>query len=190
MSFLSETPDIKSNDPPAMGGSKPCRRRHRLQTLLLASIFIATCGVIVATAKNYYLFLIMPEGKRLSLFWERDYKMLQEKNLLPPEAQNLKSFSIITTSELTQIWKKNLQIPFTTKKNGKYKMEVLLMGLEEPELRGAVIQMNIATIKDDNHVWELGRTYSLKLTPIEIWIRQNISELLPNTLKLPLKSKK
>lgn len=173
----SSSNDYERKTTASNGDSETNHIPGRLKVLLIFIVMIS-CGLIVVTAKNYFLFLTMPEGKKISLFWERDYKMLQQRNFLPPEAGDLRSFKIIATSELTKKWSKDLQVPFSTKKKGKYKMEVLLMGMEEPEWRGAVIEMNITSINDDNHVWELGRTYSLKLTPMEVEIHNGIKKLL------------
>ena len=155
-------------------GTPPVQRR--LQALLLF-VVILIAGITLVLTKNYYHYLTMSEPERITFLWQRDFNNLNERNLLPPEIQDLKSFRFVTTSPLTKQWQPEIQVPFSTKKSGKHQMEILMMALEEADIRGAVIQMNITTIKGDDHVWELGRTYSLRLQPLEQKLVQNLKFL-------------
>lgn len=173
----ASTDDSTQPDAPSSSeevGSPPVQRR--LQALLLF-VVILIAGITLVLTKNYYHYLTMSEPERITFLWKRDFNTLSERQLLPPEMQDLKSFRFITTSPLTKQWHPEIQVPFTTKKGGKHQMEILLMALEEEDIRGAVIQMNISTIKGDNHVWELGRTYSLRLQPLEQKLVQNLKFL-------------
>lgn len=142
------------------------RTRPFFRFLFLINL-LALLGFVLITSKNYYHYLTMSEPERISFLWQRDFELLEISGVLPPEIQDLKSIDLIGTSQLSKSWIQNIKIPIEKKSNGHHKMEILVMGLEEPEFRGAVIQMNISEIKSNNHVWELGRTYSLKIAPWE-----------------------
>lgn len=106
--------------------------------------------------------LEMTEAQRISRFWSLDMAKLGREDHLHTGFNSLKSFEFFTPSELATEWAKNLEVPFTTRDDGKYHLEILVLSHEDEGERAVVIQMDLVDLETNNLVWEVGRTYSLE----------------------------
>jgi hypothetical protein len=100
------------------------------------------------------------QSQTLSKLWSEDIENLEAKKILPPALHDLKEVEWITPDPQAKDWAKHLRLPFELKKDGQYRLELLVLSQHDGPLL-AVIQHHLIHIKSGNSVWELGRTYNL-----------------------------
>lgn len=110
---------------------------------------------------EFSTFYRQPLVKRFSELWIRDVAKLKQAGVLPPGMSDLKSIEISAATDLTQSWKPDLVIPFSSDAKGHFHLEILLLSWEEGAKEGAIVQYNLIDLRSKDMIWELGRTFVL-----------------------------
>lgn len=127
---------------------------------LWVALFLVSTGFLTLELHKE---LEMTEPQRISRFWRLDMQKLRDENHLHTGLVQLKSIEFFTPSELAKAWSEIIEVPFATREDGKYHLEILILSHEDEGERAVVIQMDLVDLETNNLVWELGRTYSLEL---------------------------
>lgn len=94
--------------------------------------------------------------------WEEDVHNLEASPKLPKAWFDVKELEITGGTPETKSWLRRIHVPLKTKKDGHYKLEVLVVAWEEEGKQGALVQYNLTDLKTQNMIWELGRTFILR----------------------------
>jgi hypothetical protein len=131
--------------------------RGRLASLLLC----VSVGIVAYVCLDFWSARNGPLYKRLERQWQDDVDNLEASHKLPGPWFDVRDLEMYGGTPESRNWIKRIHIPIKTKKDGHYKMEVLLVAWEEDGKRGALVQYNLVDLKSGNNIWELGRTYIL-----------------------------
>jgi hypothetical protein len=123
---------------------------------LAVALWVAWFGLDV----NYWL---APPHDKMNISWSRDVRLLEESGRLPPQWTEIKDISIRADNSPIQDWLMALKAPIRRNPNGQYRLDVFLIHLIEGNRYGAVIQYNLVDLRDENTIWEAGRTLKLGL---------------------------
>jgi len=130
-------------------------RRLHLLFLCLAA------GVLAYVVLDYWDARNAPLFKRFERQWREDVEDLEASKKLPAGWHDVKDLEIFGGTPETKEWLARIKVPLTTKKDGKHKLEVLVVAWEENGIRGALVQYDLVELKSKNNIWELGRTLIL-----------------------------
>lgn len=108
---------------------------------------------------------------------------MQEKHQLPEQWNSVREVELVPGDDLSKEWLKHLQVPIVLKKDGGFRLQVMLVPWEEDGKHGALMQYDMEDLSSPNHntVWELSRTFILSDNN-ETWLSEFEKEL-PISLK-------
>ena len=134
--------------------------------LLLASI----ASIIWLAAVYFNLgFWIAPPNQKFLRSWSEDIQLLENtKNALPKEWHQIREISVKADNSPIQDWlqikgwEESLKKPIPIDpKNGQFRLEIFLIHWIEGYRYGIVVQYNLVDLRNNNTIWELGRTLKL-----------------------------
>src|SRR5690606_13428630 len=98
-----------------------------------------------------------------------DLGSLEKQGLLPKEWASIKEVRFQPTSEVSRAWIEANKPVFKTNPQGEYLLEVVVLDWtdEEEGGSGAILQMSLIRLSDNEKIYELGRTYTLNDTKAE-----------------------
>jgi hypothetical protein len=126
--------------------------------LVVSALAVALWVAWFGLDANYWL---APPHDKMNLSWSRDVRLLEESGRLPTQWNEIKEISIRADNSPIQDWLSGLEAPIRRNPNGQYRLEVFLIHMIEGNRYGAVIQYNLVDLKNDNTIWEAGRTLKL-----------------------------
>lgn len=126
--------------------------------LIAASVLIALLLTFTALRLDYWL---APPNEKFVRSWQDDIALLQESKRFPQEWYEIKEVNIRSDNSPAQEWIENLKAPITLNPNGTYRLNVFVIHWLEDIRYGVVVQYNLVDLRNNNTVWELGRTFKL-----------------------------
>ena len=124
-------------------------------------------GVIIICAVVFMLyalkinFWLAKPAEKMAMTWSEDLKLLENSRKLPPQWKEIKEVSIKADNSEIQNWLKDLHPDIPMIKTGNYRLEVFLVFLIEGYRYGVVAQYHLVDLRNNNTVWEDGRTFKL-----------------------------
>jgi hypothetical protein len=118
-------------------------------------------GIIAYVCLDFWSMRNAPLPMRLERQWRDDVEQLEASKKLPPGWFDVKDIEVYGGSPETKDWLKQIQVPLSTKKDGHFKLDVLVVAWEEEGKRGTMVQYDLVDLKSGNNIWELGRTLIL-----------------------------
>lgn len=92
--------------------------------------------------------------------WSEDLQQLKADQKLPSEFENLRELDVQTLNQEAKDILAEITLPFQTKEDGQYILEILMDVWTEEEKRGVFLRYDLVA-PDGNTVWELSRTILL-----------------------------
>ena len=87
---------------------------------------------------------------------------LRKSGKLPKEFQSIKEVQYFTGDKYAKAWLPHISAPVELKKEGRYKLEILLVSWQERKKAGVMIQYDLIDASSGNLTKEFGRTFVLK----------------------------
>lgn len=100
-----------------------------------------------------------PIKEQLIRLWSQDIQSLENK--LPSRWMNIKAIKYLNSDE--QNFLQSLPLPITLKPNGKSTLEILMTSFKTKDSISFIIQHYLLDAKTQNLIFELDRTYKIKL---------------------------
>ena len=138
-------------------GTVQLAMRKRVPLLLLCLAIGLTSFVML----DFWSVRNAPLYKRLERQWAEDVEKLEDSKKLPKEWYDVREIEVIGGTPETKDWLGRIHVPLTPKKDGHYKLEVLVVVWEEDGKRGTLVQYDLIDPKTGNNFWERGRTFIL-----------------------------
>lgn len=132
---------------------------HRLGvSLLITSIVILLLAIGLGLNVSYWL---LPPKEKFNHAWKQDIELLESSHKLPAQWREIRQVSVQTDHSPAQNWvdKNTVFIPINPK--GHYLLNVFIIHWIEDIHYGAMIQYSLVDLRDENTIWELGRTLRL-----------------------------
>lgn len=131
-----------------------------LRSFIAASLFILAALGIAAYVYNLPYWALPPHEK-FATEWRQDLKLLEKSGHFPKEWQNLADVEFTSNDTQVQDWYKKTGIPFTTKKDGANKLQILGVHYIDGYRYGVLLQYVVIDAKSGNKTHELARTLKL-----------------------------
>ena len=129
---------------------------------LLATFFL---GVFLENQYSLVSYLKPSPAKKLITHIKRDFSKLQKEGQLPKAWEQIDKVQFINRSKLKNITQKGIEKALIQQGNGNYYLESILVDWIKNKKHHFILQLSLMEKTSKNKVWELGRTYSLPLTP-------------------------
>lgn len=127
-------------------------------------LFVLISALVIVAFSMLFLkasfWLAAPQEKFIRS-WQEDIALLEKSNKLPKEWFNVREVRLRTDNSPVQSWTEHNKHPIKMNPNGTYALNVMLIHWIEGYRYGVVIQYNLVDTKNDNTIWELGRTLKL-----------------------------
>lgn len=119
-----------------------------------------------------------PIFKRLEQKWSEDVELLESSNQLPKGWNEIGEVTLFGGNPETKALLRKIDVPIRPKKkDGAFKLDVLVVVWEAEGKRGALIQYNLIDLKTKNMVAEVARTIMLKDPEAKDPVREFFKEL-------------
>jgi hypothetical protein len=118
-------------------------------------------GIVAYVCLDFWSARNAPLYKRLERQWAEDVANLEASGKLPKAWFDVRGIELIGGTPETKEYLSRIHIPFTPKKDGHFKLEILVVMWEEEGKRGTLLQYNLVDLKTQNNFWELSRTLIL-----------------------------
>lgn len=92
--------------------------------------------------------------------WSEDLQQLKADQKLPSEFEDLRELDVQTLNQEAKDILAEITLPFQTREDGQYILEILMDVWTEEEKRGVFLRYDLVA-PDGNTVWELSRTILL-----------------------------
>lgn len=119
-------------------------------------------GILAFAALEFWSKRNAPLYKRFENQWSEDVEILELSGKLPPSWFDVSEIELFGGTPESKNWLRRIQVPLAPKrKEGKHKLEILVVAWEDSGRRGAMVQYNLVEKESKNMVFELGRTFIL-----------------------------
>lgn len=154
----------------------------RISLLFLCVAF----GVSAYILLDRWQYEKMTPIKKMQRLWEEDVQAMQESHQLPAQWNSIREIELTPGDDVSKEWLKNLQVPVVVKKDGAFRLQVMLVPWEENGKQGALMQYDLVDLNslNSNTVWETSRTFIL--SDNESWLSE-IEDEWPVTGKKEVK---
>ncbi|MCB0413640.1 MAG: hypothetical protein KDD50_04870 [Bdellovibrionales bacterium] len=160
----------------------PWTNRHHRSLLMLASsvVFISGLGLLFekefsawkkSTEKVYHPTPdsnLSEEGKAFQEIWSENVQYLIQTHQLPFYWDSISNIKLLFESDSMEKWKPHLSPPIPVIKNGKYRIEVLIVPWKIKDVSAVLIQYDIIENKSNNLQWELSTNIYIRGSESEI----------------------
>ena len=143
-------------------GDMKLEKVSKIISILCLLMSLSLCSFLLM---EYYRFENATHAEKLQRMWEEDVSLLTSLKKLPASWGSLKEIKYSATSKEDFQLVQKLTSPIRLNKDGKFRMNILLLSWEDGNEKGYVFQYDIFNIKTKNLVWELGRTFVLEQKP-------------------------
>jgi hypothetical protein len=130
-------------------------KRASLILLCLAVAVMAYVALDFWTGRN------APYYKRFERQWREDVRRLEKSGKMPKFWFDVGEVVVTGGTADTRSWLQRIQVPVVARKNGNFKLDILVVAWEENGKIGALVQYNVSDRNNGNGMWELGRTLIL-----------------------------
>jgi hypothetical protein len=130
---------------------------RKLPVILWCFAFGITSFVLL----DYWSQRNAPLAKRFESLWREDVEQLEASKKLPAPWNDIRDLEVFAGTSETREWLNLITVPLHSKKDGHFRLEVLLVAWEEDGKRGVLVQYDLVDLKTKNNIWELGRTLIL-----------------------------
>ncbi len=120
-------------------------------------ILLTGFTLVYLSSKELLPFVSGKPHERLQVLWEKDIETLRKEEKLPTYWNRISKIHLRPTDNRSEELLKKLKIPFETRKEEAFQMEILFDIWEDLGDKGAFFQYSIIA-PDGNTVWELTRT--------------------------------
>ncbi len=127
-------------------------------------IATAVAGIVLAFLAMFLLkidYWLLPPAKKMAASWKADIDMLEKSGKLPKQWKDIREVTIKADNSQIQEWLKDLQPPIHRNREGNFRLEVFLVHWIEGYRYGAVVQYHLVDLRNQNTIWEDGRTFKL-----------------------------
>jgi hypothetical protein len=131
-----------------------------IRSLVSSVLILFAAFAVAAYAFNLPYWAMKPQEK-FATEWRNDLSLLQKSGKLPKEWDNLSDVEFTSNDTQVQDWYQKTKSPFSTKKDGAYKLQVLAVHFIEGHRYGVMLQYNWIENKSGNTVGELSRRMKL-----------------------------
>lgn len=136
--------------------------RQNFKPLGIALIVFSTLLVAVALAHYFRLsYWMAPPAEKMAIAWADDMRLLENSKKLPKQWSEIREVAVRADTSVIQDWLKNLTPPINRNPNGNYKLETFLVFWIDGYRYGTVVQYHLVDLRNQNTVWEDGRTFKL-----------------------------
>lgn len=118
-------------------------------------------GLGYHSAQSYLKFKNGSPSTRLQILWENDLELLEQASSLPKQWDQIREIKIDAATDNAKKWMQGVYPPITIRPDGTHRLEILVISWEEEKEHGVIIQYNLVELKNENMIWELGRTLIL-----------------------------
>ena len=127
-------------------------------TLIIFSVILVGWVAYVTLGLGYWL---LPPEQKFAQSWKTDIALLEKSQKLPKQWNDIKEVSLRAAAGPAQDWIAGHPNPISSQILGHYKLDIFVIHWLEGYRYGVVIQYNLVDLKNQNTVWELGRTLKL-----------------------------
>jgi hypothetical protein len=128
--------------------------------LVLVVVGVLSTLLVLVIAADLDFWFSNPEGK-FAKSWKNDIHLLEQSHKLPPEWKQIKEISVKAANYPAQDWIADIAAPISSQKTGRYRLDVFVIHWLDGYRYGVVLQYNLVDLKNQNTIWELGRTLKL-----------------------------
>jgi len=109
-------------------------------------------------------FWILPPQVKFARAWKTDIDLLNHQNAAPKAFGQIREIHFRSDESRIYDWyQATTTAPIPTKKDGKYRLEILALSFIDGYRYGAILQYNWVDLESGNTVGEFGRTLRLGL---------------------------
>jgi hypothetical protein len=131
----------------------------RRLSLLLICLALGVCSFVIL---DIWHFENLKPLNKLQTLWEEDVNNMREANQLPAAWNSIREIVLTPGDEQAKQWLLNLQIPVYVRKDGQYKLQVMLVTWDDEGKNGVYLQYDMMDLRNnENTVWEDNRTFIL-----------------------------
>lgn len=127
-------------------------------TLLVVSV---TSLILVCFTVLHIDYWLAPPYEKFKRSWAEDVLLLEKSKSLPKEWDSIREIAIKSDNSPAQDWIAETQAPITVTSKGNYRLDVFVIHWLEGYRYGVVLQYNLVDLRNQNTIWELGRTLKL-----------------------------
>lgn len=134
--------------------------------LILIVAFITGVYLLIAPSSQNKNSVLKKESLELGSnanFVTQDFVNLFKQNKLPPQFWDLNKIEFLYHDPELQKLVPPTSLPFRTKNDGKFKLEVETFSAPDENKKIIVLQLNVLDLKSKNKVYELSRNYEVDL---------------------------
>lgn len=148
-----------------------------MQNRIPLFLLCVAIGIVAYLCLDYWSIRNAPLFKRLERQWAEDVEQLELSKKLPPAWFDVREIEVIGGTPETKEWLAKIHVPLKPKKDGRYKLEVLVVVWEEEGKHGTLVQYDLVDINTQNNIWELGRTFILSRPKSKDTLKAVLEEL-------------
>ena len=109
---------------------------------------------------NVSYWLLSPEQKFYKS-WQADLALLEKSKTLPKQWSLIKELTIKAANAPAQDWIAINRPPIKLNPSANYRLDIFVIHWLEGYRYGVVIEYNLVDLRNENTIWELGRTLKL-----------------------------
>ena len=100
-------------------------------------------------------------AEKLQWVWAKDLENLKRQNALPKSWSEIRSIEVSTHKNSQVKWLEDVKLPISINASGQRHLEVEILPWKEEKDAGVTIHYHLIDTRDQNTVWEFGRTLKL-----------------------------
>ena len=142
-----------------MPTKKPSTRNSAPIAIAIGVVVLTAIVVILSSLK--VSFWMATPAEKMAVTWSNDLRLLESSRKLPPQWRDIKEVSVKADNSEIQNWLKDLHPDIPMIKTGNFRLEVFLVFFIEGYRYGVVTNYHLVDLRNNNTVWEDGRTFKL-----------------------------
>lgn len=124
-------------------------------------LWCSAIGLVAFVTLDFYSNRNVPLFKKFESQWQHDVQILEASGKLPKAWFDTGEVVISGGTPDTRAWLQRIKHPLRQRKDGKAKMEVLVIAWEENGKTGVTLQYNLSDRQSGEWIKEVGRTLIL-----------------------------